>query len=61
MQAVKVNMYIWWLVEMHFSQKSATIANSWGPATQLDTCIIYLAMTSKPEGINRGKIFVAFH
>ena len=39
----------------------AKIVNNWGPATQLDTCVIYLPMTSKPQGINRGKIIVAFH
>ena len=45
---------------MPFSQKCAKIVNGWGPATQLDTCVIYLAMTSKPQRINRGKIIVAF-
>ena len=50
----------WWLDDMPFSQKCAKIVNSWGPAAHLDICVIYLAMTSKPQGINRGKGIVAF-
>ena len=47
------------LVEMPLSQKCVKIVNSWGPTTQLDICVIYLALASKPQEINRGKIIVA--
>ena len=50
---------ILWLVEMPISQKCAKIVNSWVPAT-LDICVVYLAITSKPQGINRGKSLLHF-
>ena len=57
----KICVYIYLVAgKMPFSQKCAKIVNSWGPATHLDMCVIYLTMTSKPQGINRGKGIVAF-
>ena len=59
---IYICMYIYilgLLVEMPLSQKCVKIVNSWGPTTQLDICVIYLALASKPQEINRGKIIVA--
>ena len=38
----------------------AKITNSSEPATQDNICVIYLALVSKPQGTNWGKIIVAF-
>ena len=46
-----VYMCIWWLVEMSCSQKCAKFVNRWGPATKLQSYVIYLAMTSTTQGI----------
>ena len=41
----------WWLVEMSCSQKCAKFVNRWGPATKLQSYVIYLIMTSTTQGI----------
>jgi hypothetical protein len=43
-----------------FSQKCAKVVNSWEPATQLYFCDMYLAMSSKSQGIKGGRFIVAF-